>query len=305
MATAAELKDLMEIRGGVTLEEIIQHFGVTDRTAHRLIADLRLLFTVDLGEDSRYLMGGVKKGPLAACADSRLVPLILQFLSRTKAPFRQGVENALLRAKAESETEAIMLDLPEPIDSPQLSRVLDTLHAAVVTHERLEMTYHKPGATAEVSSRRFDPFALVYTDGDWWAIGFCHKAKKIRTFAADRIVTLTRTGVTFIKEGFDAAKFRERSFRMFDEGRAEEWVIRFDPSVAEIIKARRWHPRQETTDLPDGSVKVRFVTTGGTGVKRWLFRWLPHFAVIEPEERRVEIMAELAEAAKKQRVKGK
>jgi predicted DNA-binding transcriptional regulator YafY len=304
--TTAEIKRMLEMDGRVSLQDIMEAFDVVERTARRYIADMRELFDLEHDEGcGTYRLKGVKEGALPKWADKRLFPLLLQFLSRTKPPLVEGVEEAFKRAAKGEGSDTVVFDLPEAVGSTALPGNLKILNEAARNCERLSMTYHKPGSAPAESCREFDPYVLVYTElGDWWAIGWCHKAKKVRTFAVDRIVHLEPTGYFFHRDdGFDLDKFQERSFRMYDEGKAEEWVIRFDPSVAEIIKSRLWHPRQKSRDLPDGSVEISFVTTGGVGVKRWLFRWIPLFSVVEPETRRDEIAEELAAAAAKQKPK--
>jgi proteasome accessory factor B len=61
-----------------------------------------------------------------------------------------------------------------------------TLEAATRLRKRVTLTY-QAAATGMVSRRDVDPYAMVYREGAWLVVGWCHLRKEIRSFRVDRI----------------------------------------------------------------------------------------------------------------------
>lgn len=83
---------------------------------------------------------------------------------------------------------------------------------------------------------------------------------------------------------FDLEKFARRSFGAFhrdDEYDDVEW--RFSAEVAENVLTYRFHPDQQLTRNPDGSVTVRFRASGHIEMAWALYPWGNHVEVIRPE----------------------
>lgn len=70
-------------------------------------------------------------------------------------------------------------------------------------------------------------------------------------------------------------------------------VTRFSQEIRPYVERKVWHPSQEARVLADGSLELHFVTTGIETVKYWLYRWIPHVEVLEPDELRREMLNEL------------
>jgi proteasome accessory factor B len=67
-----------------------------------------------------------------------------------------------------------------------LSEIYATLEAATRQRKRVTLTY-RTAATGMVSRRDLDPYALVYREGAWLAVGWCHLRHEIRSFRVDRM----------------------------------------------------------------------------------------------------------------------
>ena len=69
---------------------------------------------------------------------------------------------------------------------PELGEIYATLEGATRLHKRVTLTY-QTAATGMVSRREIDPYAMVYREGAWLVVGWCHLRQEIRSFRVDRI----------------------------------------------------------------------------------------------------------------------
>jgi proteasome accessory factor B len=69
---------------------------------------------------------------------------------------------------------------------PELGEIYATLEAATRLHKRVTLTY-QTAATGMVSRREVDPYAMVYREGAWLVVGWCHLRQEVRSFRVDRI----------------------------------------------------------------------------------------------------------------------
>jgi proteasome accessory factor B len=100
----------------------------------------------------------------------------------------------------------VMVHLPTTYKSGSLASHLEQIETAIHNRKRLtfeydahrssgwvadgEASHHDQGVVAP-SSRDVDPYGLVYRQGAWLLVGFCHRAQGLRRFRIDRILKLT------------------------------------------------------------------------------------------------------------------
>ena len=133
---------------------------------------------------------------------------------------------------------------PQPGAAPgvDLGEIYATLEAATRLRKRVTLTY-QAAATGLVSRRELDPYAMVYREGAWLVVGWCHLRREIRSFRVDRI----REAVMAAKPkspdferpaDFDVKAYATRSpwtFMSSDGGEGPEEVqLAFSPEAAEV-----------------------------------------------------------------------
>ncbi|HTL36459.1 MAG TPA: WYL domain-containing protein [Kofleriaceae bacterium] len=69
---------------------------------------------------------------------------------------------------------------------PELGEIYATLEAATRLRKRVTLTY-QAATNGLVSRRDLDPYAMVYREGAWLVVGWCHLRHEIRSFRVDRI----------------------------------------------------------------------------------------------------------------------
>lgn len=121
---------------------------------------------------------------------------------------------------------------------PELGEIYATLESAIRHRKRVTLTY-QAAATGLVSRRELDPYALVYRDGAWLAVGWCHLRRDVRTFRVDRI----REAVAAPKPkspdferpaDFDVKAYAQRSPWTFEADPPEEVQLALAPAAAEL-----------------------------------------------------------------------
>ncbi len=100
-------------------------------------------------------------------------------------------DGALARALAKldavlGERDRLRVELDEP---PSLADVRAALSAGL----QIEIDYHS-ASRDELTTRRVDPHAAVFLDGNWYLDGYCHRAGSLRRFRIDRVNALRTTG---------------------------------------------------------------------------------------------------------------
>jgi proteasome accessory factor B len=85
-----------------------------------------------------------------------------------------------------SSAPTVVVHFPEKQFRPELGEIYATLEAATRMRKRVTLTYQ--AATNGLTSKRdLDPYAMVYREGAWLVVGWCHLRKEIRSFRVDRI----------------------------------------------------------------------------------------------------------------------
>lgn len=216
MDTASRLLQLLSVlpaRPRWSGDELADRLGVTPRTVRRDVTRLR-----DLGyaiHTEAGAQGGYRLG-----TDGRLPPLLLDDdeavamavgLRLAEANGIGGVEVAALTALAklieilptaarervrtvESATVAL-----QPRPSPRVDvEVLAALATACRWSEHVRFSYRTHDGSG--SERSVEPYRMVHSDRRWYLVGRDRRRRAWRTFRADRISGVERTGHHFVIE---------------------------------------------------------------------------------------------------------
>ncbi len=112
-----------------------------------------------------------------------------------------------------------------------------TLEAATRYRKRVTMTYQAAG-NGMTSRREVDPYGLVYREGAWYLVGWCHLRREVRSFRVDRIALAAMAPKPKSPDferpaGFDVRAFVNRSPWTFATEPVEDVVLRFAPEAAD------------------------------------------------------------------------
>jgi proteasome accessory factor B len=121
---------------------------------------------------------------------------------------------------------------------PELGDIYAMIEAATRHRKRVTLRY-QTAATGMVSTRELDPYALIYRDGAWLAVGWCHLRQEVRTFRVDRIHEAVMAPKPKSPDferptDFDVKAYAQRSPWTFTTDPAEEVELALAPEAAEV-----------------------------------------------------------------------
>jgi proteasome accessory factor B len=140
----------------------------------------------------------------------------------------------------------VLVHLPTTFKSGSIAEHLEQLEGAIHNHKRVSFEYgaHRgsgwggadepaasEGGVVGPSERDVDPYGLVYRQGAWLLVGFCHKAQAIRRFRVDRILQL-KVAPRPRTPDFEVPK----DFSLQEHGVISPWRFDREPPV----RARLW-----------------------------------------------------------------
>lgn len=187
-------------------------------------------------------------------------------------------------------------------DLPALTRNLERLTEAWAERKRV-FVWQKAQDQEPARERLFEPYFLEPSGVGYslYVMGFDHMRSDIRTFKIDRLSRVELTDEHFEpREDFDPYLYLHNAWGVnWGNGREPMKVrLRFPPGrVAERVRESEWHYSQKLEDDMDGSC-ILTVTVGSIlEMKPWIRQWGADCEVLAPTELRVEIAAEMLEAA--------
>lgn len=286
--------------GGISLEDICEEFGVSHRTAQRMIDALMDTFgNVEArdGEDRkrRWRLLNSSLGSLQLRHETGLEALEIA-ARNAEAEGRLRHASALIdlrdgmlarlptRARVEADAEAVLTAMGQVTrPGPRVSLPIDILDAIIEALRgpfRLRVRYNKDAA-----SRILEPHGVLLGHRTYLAARDPAKADEVRNFRIDLIHEADVLNESFaLQDGFTIADYAAQAFGVWqDPTQFGEVVWRFTPEAADRAASFRFHPRQVLEPQDDGSLIVRFNSAGWLEMTWHLYQWGNKVEVIAPE----------------------
>jgi proteasome accessory factor B len=140
--------------------------------------------------------------------------------------------------------------LPVRPGQAEPGEIYATLESATRLRKRVTLTY-QAAATGMTTKRDLDPYALVYREGAWLAVGWCHLRKEIRSFRIDRMLDAVQAAKPKSPDFERPADFDIKSYAA-----RSPWTFTVDP------------PEEVQLLLSAEAAEVANEDFGPTGVKR-------------------------------------
>src|SRR5262245_10885570 len=135
--------------------------------------------------------------------------------------------------------------------------IFDALAKATTQHKQLKLIYRKPGKQ-QTEERFVDPYHLANINGEWFVFAYDHLRKAIRTFVPARITAIAQTGKGSPRpDKVSLGRTLRDSFGVHSSEGSFDVVIRFNESVSDYIREKKWHPSQALRELKGGGVELR------------------------------------------------
>ncbi len=315
---AARLHDmirLIEARRGITLDELVQESGVNRRTVHRDLAAMEDAGypLVSQWQGSRKLFSfitGFKDLPPIRFTLPELMTLSLfrsqlEFLKGT--PFHDDMSaiarkvNSVLPPRYAAHMERVaQVTLPLLTGGRDYGRVADSLtrlRDALLYQYRVSISY-KPRGRAEAESYDLDPYTLIVYKGGLYLLAYARNRKGVRTFAVERITSVTVGKERFqLPDDFNPEEELRQAFGIVAEP-VMTVRVKFSAEIAATVRERSWHESQEISEEPDGGIILSFQAGGKMEILAWLLSFGAHALVLEPPELREEVKRSVASLAR-------
>lgn len=294
-------------RMGVTLDDVGERFGISRRTAQRIMRALEAQFP---DTESGYDEDGHKRWRLQTGALRDLLTLTPDELAafdlsiETLARTALNVEAAALRrlrekilalvprnriARVEADHEALLEAQglawrpgPAARIEPEIAAVIST---ALKSSCRLKISYlSRRSATA--GPRIVEPYGILIGIRRYLvARPIDHLDGPLRYYVAERIEKAELASESFVRDPtFDINQHAQRAFGVFQNDSEDGEVIwKFKPTATEHARAFVFHPSQVQEDQPDGSLVVRFRASGHLEMCWHLYMWGDQVEVLAPE----------------------
>ena len=162
--------------------------------------------------------------------------------------------------------------------------IFDALAKATASRRQLALTYRKAGQQ-QSEERLIDPYHFANINGEWFLFAFDHLCKDIRTFIPARIKAIEQTGKTFGRpQTFSLEKRLRDSFGIHSGDGQYDVMIRFNESVADYVREKKWHDSQKLRELKEGAVELSLRLSSLAEIERWVLGWGGNAMVIKPAE---------------------
>ena len=160
---------------------------------------------------------------------------------------------------------------------------MDDLLDALIRERRVRITYDRDGEARELGV--FEPLTLVVYRRAVYLL--CRYPEEIRPggpvlrLAVDRIRQIVVEDPFAYPVDWNPDAELAPWFGVMADGQVGTVIVDFAPRVRRFVLARKWHPSQQISDLPDGGVRLR-MQTGGRELVRWVLEWGCNCVVVEP-----------------------
>jgi predicted DNA-binding transcriptional regulator YafY len=297
---------LIQSQEGWTAERLARECQVTPRTLFR---DMAILESVGIP----YFHDPVTKGyrihrdffmpPVELSLDEALAVVALgeHIGNREQVPLTRAAGKAIDKIRANLPRSIqdelgklerhIAIELARTTPPEGIADVYDKVRHAIArkraltcSYESIKTSLRDDNAGSELFE--FHPYALLFAQRAWYAVGHHCGRNAVRTLKLNRFTVVTPGQKPYaIPDGFDLHQHLGHAWRMIRGERRYDVAIRFDPQFADTVSDTHWHPTQKTEfHDEDGSVTLRFSVDGLDEIVWWVLSMGPYCQVLEPAE---------------------
>jgi proteasome accessory factor B len=308
------LHALESSRHGVSIDALASELEVTTRTIRRDLAALQEagFALYDERDDEGHVRWRLDGRVLSGAETGFTLPeLCALYLSRNLleavagTPFQRDLSNAFGRLEKMlsprmrqflDRLPSVLVAKPGPRSrggdsSPDIvARLLEaTLHFRAAT-----MRYHSV-SSARVKDYLLHPYRLAFAQGGLYLLAYVPEYKAVRTFAIDRITSVSLEKQTFTPKQPVGDDIFANSLGV-NTGPAARVEMAFAAQVAPYVRARVWHSSQQITDDPDGGLRLTLDVCHDWALRSWILSWGPYARVVSPAALARDIHADLRSA---------
>lgn len=284
---------------GVRVVDVMERFGVDDRTLRRYVSDLRSMdvpvlssgrgFQRHLRVDARYQRRGLQLS-LLELVSLRFGRQLFDFLEGTG--FAEDMDEALetLSTIAIGKDNALAENLERKFMSVQEHRKDHTRHADLIDDVLSALLYQNPAVAhyaklaGPTKSYQLHPYTLVTFKHGLYLFARDLKDDRVKTFAIDRFRNFERQrGAKFeYPADYQPKSVVAHSFGIIG-GTPELVVLRFNRRSAPYVRERVWHESQVLSEADGGGLRLSMRVAVSPELVSWVMGFGPDVAVDAPD----------------------
>ena len=285
---------------GLSTGEIARRTGVNPRTTYRDIRALESM-NVPLYEDRgrilidrNYFVAPVKFTLPQAMALLMGVRLMHRHTNEADPDVADAFTKlaAVLPAPVAEYVHATVRQMAERPPNPTYSRVLQTIALSWAGRKAVRIWY--PGSNHQVKPRVIEPYFLEPSliGHSSYVVARDRGLNEMRTFKLERITRAEQTNDAYeVPADFDVNSYLAGAWGIYHSGEPTVVRLQFYPPAAERVRESIWHPSQQLSDGPKGSVLMTVTVTGTIEITPWILGWGDAVEVLAPPDLREKIAA--------------
>lgn len=282
---------------GITPAEVAGKCGVTTRQAYRDLNDLQQYLKVPLWADKGKwgIEPGLYLPPISfSLSEAMAIFLASRLLLAYTNAYNPSIETTFMKLNSvvpgplrDQIRKTIEWMRARKIDERFL-HTLETLARAWTDGRKAKIRYWTLGEE-KAMERIIEPYfiqpaALEHAN---YVIGYCHRAKVVRTFKVERIESIELLDEHYtVPADFDANEYLGSSWGITAYGEVKTIKLRFNPEIARIAEETMWHPSQVTERQRDGSAIVTMSLSITVELPTFILGWGEKVEVLEPRKLR-------------------
>jgi len=300
---------ILKAHPGVQVKNLAQIFNTSCRTIYRDFKSLDFAglpvysFTGPHGGyyiDKHYFISPLRfTGEKAAS-----LFLTANFLPQQKGfPYQKDMHLALLKIEnlLEEDNKKYVREVKDSIsfniqklkDYEDYNEIFTLLNKAILEKKQVHLKYYTISRD-EITTRTVNPYHLMFRQGAWYLIAYCHWRKEIKIFRIERIKEIKISEEKFeIPAKLSLSTYMGKSWQVV-RGKDQTIKVKIYPPVSRWVKEEIRHPTQKREELFDGSVIFSAEVSGLIEVKKWILGMGSYAEVLSPKILRKEIAEEIA-----------
>jgi len=180
---------------------------------------------------------------------------------------------------------------------------VDIINRAIADNKQISFKYYEYTPEKKKALKHngylyaFSPYALLWNEDHYYAIGYSEKHKKVTAFRVDRMceVRICDTDAVLPSAPFDIAAYSNEVFDMFP-GREVVVTLKCENDLMKVI-IDRFGEDVETTSIDDTHFQVTTRVSVSPTFLGWVFQFAGRIGIISPNEIVEEYQAMLRKAS--------
>jgi predicted DNA-binding transcriptional regulator YafY len=299
---------ILKAHPGIQVESLAEIFNTSIRTIYRDFKSLNfagLPVYSSTGPHGGYYVGEqCFLSPLRfTYEEAASLFLAGSFLLQQKGcPYQKNIHLALLKIEnlLEKDNKRYIQEVKDKIsfnvqklkDYEEYSETFDLLNKAMLEKRKINLKYYTISRD-KLTIRTINPYHLMFRQGVWYLIAFCHWRKKTKIFRVDRIKEITISNDTFeTPSDFSLSAYMGKSWQVV-RGKDQTIKVKIYPPISRWVKEEIRHSTQKIEELSDGSIIFSAEVSGIIEIKKWILGMGSSAEVLSPQTLRKEIQEEI------------